>query len=209
MEWHNLDSDNPELFIYEQIGFDWMSGEGVSALQFTEQLRNLDSKTLTVRINSPGGDVFDGITMYNQLVAHQADVRVIIDGIAASAASIVAMAGDKISMAEASQMMIHDAWTIAAGNEAVMREIAEVLERIDGQIAGIYATRTGRRASTWCEIMNKDSYFTPEEAVEAKLADEVLKSNKRRPKANEKSTLVRAKGSQLPLIRTKLRGVGV
>ena len=197
------------LFIYEQIGFDWMSGEGVSALQFTEQLRNLDSKTLTVRINSPGGDVFDGITMYNQLVAHQADVRVIIDGIAASAASIVAMAGDKISMAEASQMMIHDAWTIAAGNEAVMREIAEVLERIDGQIAGIYATRTGRRASTWCEIMNKDSYFTPEEAVEAKLADEVLKSNKRRPKANEKSTLVRAKGSQLPLIRTKLRGVGV
>ena len=84
-----------------------------------------------------------------------------------------------------------------------------MLERIDGQIAGIYATRTGRRASTWREIMNKDSYFTPEEAVEAKLADEVLKSNKRRPKAEEKSTPVRAKGSQLPLIRTMLRGVCV
>ena len=88
-----------------------------------------------------------------------------------------------------------------------MREIGDVLERIDGQLATIYAARTASSSSKWREIMNKDTYYTPEEAVQAKLADEVLRTNKRRPKAEEKSTPVRIKGSQLPLIRTKLRGV--
>ena len=209
IEWHNLDSDNPELFIYEQIGFDWMSGQGVSAVEFAEQLKALSGKDLTVRINSPGGDVFDGVSIYNQLTSHDGKVHVIIDGIAASAASIIAMAGDKISMAETSQLMIHDSWTMAVGNEHDMREIAEVLERIDGQIAAVYAARTGRRASTWREIMNKDTYFTPEEAVDAKLADEILKSNKRRPKAETTAEPRQVKGSRLPLIKTKLRGVAI
>ena len=215
IEWKNLETDSPELYIYEQIGFDWMSGEGISALQFSEQLGQVSGKRITVRINSPGGDVFDGIAIYNQLVQHNGGVDVVIDGIAASAASIIAMAGDSIKMAETSQIMIHDAWTVAMGNEQVLREIAEVLEKIDAQIAGVYAARTGRRAATWREIMNQDSYFGPDEAVEAKLADEVLRSNKRRPKAEadppaaepiEKPKLA-APG--LPLIQLKRRVISI
>ena len=209
IEWHNLDSDNPELFIYEQIGFDWMSGQGVSAVQFSEQLKALSGKDLTVRINSPGGDVFDGVAIYNQLNNHDGEVHVVIDGIAASAASIIAMAGDRISMAETSQLMIHDSWTMAVGNEHAMREIADVLERIDGQLATVYAARTASSSSTWREIMNKDTYFTPEEAVEAKLADEVLKTNKRKKKYKKSAEMQQLKGSCLPLIKTKLRGVAI
>ena len=185
IEWHNLDTDEPELYIYEQIGFDWMSGEGVSAMQFTQQLNTLDGKDLTVRINSPGGDVFDGVAIYNQLREYPGHVHVIVDGIAASAASIIAMAGDRITMAQTSQLMIHDAWTMAMGNEQAMREIADVLEKIDDQIAGVYAQKSGRRKNTWREIMNKDTYYTPEEAIEAKLVDDVQTSSKKRPKAEQ------------------------
>ena len=213
MEWHNLDSENPELYIYEQIGFDWMSGEGVSAMQFAEQLNNLEGKDLTVRINSPGGDVFDGVAIYNQLNAYTGHVHVIIDGIAASAASIIAMAGDTVSMAQTSQLMIHDAWTMAMGNEQAMREIADVLEKIDDQIAGVYSIRSGRRKSTWREMMNKDTYFTPEEAIEAKLVDEVLKPAKKRPKAETQDAeqpgepAPRPKGRKVNLISAKLPAI--
>ena len=215
LEWKNLETDSPELFVYEQIGFDWMTGEGISALQFSEQLAQVDGKKVTVRINSPGGDVFDGIAIYNQLVQHNGGVDVIIDGIAASAASIIAMAGDSIKMAETSQLMIHDAWTVAMGNEQVLREIADVLEKIDDQIAGVYAARTGRRKKTWRDIMNKDSYFGPEEAVEANLADGIIQSNKRRPKAEaetpkaEPAQQFKAVAPGLPLIQLKRRLISI
>ena len=215
LEWKNLETDSPELFVYEQIGFDWMTGKGISALQFSEQLAQVDGKKVTVRINSPGGDVFDGIAIYNQLVQHNGGVDVIIDGIAASAASIIAMAGDSIKMAETSQLMIHDAWTVAMGNEQVLREIADVLEKIDDQIAGVYAARTGRRKKTWRDIMNKDSYFGPEEAVEANLADGIIQSNKRRPKAeaetpkSEPAQQPKAVAPGLPLIQLKRRLISI
>ena len=90
-----------------------------------------------------------------------------------------------------------------------MREIADVLERIDGQLATVYPARTASTSSKWREVMNKDTYFTPEEAVEAKLADEVLKTNKRKKKYNKSAERQQLKGSCLPLIKTKLRGVGV
>jgi ATP-dependent Clp protease protease subunit len=214
MEWHNLDSDNPELYIYEQIGFDWMSGEGVSAMQFADQLNNLEGKDLTVRINSPGGDVFDGVAIYNQLNTYTGHVHVIVDGIAASAASIIAMAGDRVSMAQTSQLMIHDAWTMAMGNEQAMREIADVLEKIDDQIAGVYSIRSGRRKNTWREIMNKDTYFTPEEAIEAKLVDDVLQTAKKKPKAEKQEpehfgepAPRRPKGRKVNLISAKLPAI--
>ena len=208
----NIDSDNPELYIYEQIGFDWMTGEGVSASAFKDQLNDLEGKDLTVHINSPGGDVFDGIAIFNQLLAYDGYVHVIIDGIAASSASIIAMAGDRISMAETSQIMVHDAWTMAVGNEQAMREVADVLAKIDEQIAGVYASRTGRRSSTWRDIMNKDTYYNPDEAVEAKLADEVIRNAKRRKKKREYENVIedqpiKANNRKVDQISIKLKAI--
>src|SRR3990172_7858441 len=115
-----------EILIYEYIGRDYF-GEGVSPKSFAEELKAFgDIRKLHVRINSPGGDVFDGNTIYNILRNHQAYIEVHIDGIAASVASVVAMVGDKIIISENAMMMIHDPWAIVGGEADEMRKMAEV-----------------------------------------------------------------------------------
>ena len=172
LEIKNQDS-NPEILIYEQIGLDWW-GDGVTAKSFAAQLADIQSDTIKVRINSPGGDVFDGITIFNLLAEHPADIDVSIDGIAASAASVIAMAGDRITAAKNAQMMIHSAWTVAAGNADDFLDVAELLGKIDGQIAETYAVRTGNSLETVRGLMSKDSYLTADEAYDLNLVDEVV-----------------------------------
>jgi ATP-dependent protease ClpP protease subunit len=161
-----------ELLIYDEIGF-W----GIWAVDVAAALSTL-SGPLHVRISSPGGDVFDGVAIYNMLADYPDQVTVTVDSLAASAASFIAMAGDTIRMNRASQMMIHDASGGCRGNAADMKAMAGLLDVISGTIAGIYASRAGGEVEEWRERMLVDggfgTWYTAEEAVEAGLADELV-----------------------------------
>src|SRR3990167_5198523 len=120
-----------EILIYEFIGEDFWSGRGMDAKRFSDELKALgDINKIIVRINSPGGDVFDGNTIYNILKAHKAQVEVRIDGIAASIASVIAMAGDKIIMPENAMMMIHNPWGFAAADAVALGFADEMIESV-------------------------------------------------------------------------------
>lgn len=174
--WMKAKDDEAEILIYEQIGEDWFGG-GISAKRFADDLKALgDIKTLNVRINSPGGSVFDGTTIYNQLVQHKATVNVFIDGIAASAASYVAMAGDTIKIAENGLFMIHNAWGITIGNAADMRKQAEVLDKIDSTIVTTYKKRTKQSEDKLKDWMAAETWFTGAEAVENGFADAIMEA---------------------------------
>lgn len=155
-----------EVFIYDEIGY-W----GVTAQDFARQLAALDVTDIQVRLNSPGGDAFDGIAIYNALRTHSASVTVVVDALAASAASIIAMAGDEIVMNVGSQMMIHDASGLCMGNASDMAEMVALLDRMSDNLAGIYAARVGGDAETWRDAMRAETWYTAEEAVAAGLAD--------------------------------------
>src|SRR5258707_1945466 len=128
-----------ELYVYDVIGAD-MFGEGITAASFTSAITDAgDISKITVRVNSPGGDAFEGLAIFNVLRGVGKPVNVLVDGLAASAASIVAMAGDTITMGEGSLMMIHNALCIAFGNAADMRKSADVLDTVSGSIADVYA----------------------------------------------------------------------
>ncbi len=168
-----------EILLYEQIGEDFWSGGGVSAKRFTDELKAAgDVSEINLRINSPGGVVFDGLTIYNALKDHPAKVVVDIDGIAASIASVIAMAGDEIRVAESAMLMIHDAQGLALGNHKEMEAMRDLLAKWDGQIAGVYAARTGRRVDTFRKLMDAETWFTAAEAKENGLADTII-PNKR------------------------------
>jgi len=157
-----------DIYIYDEIGY-W----GTEADSFSRQLRNLDVEQINLHINSPGGSVFDGVAIYNNLVSHKAKVIVYVDGLAASAASFIAQAGDEIIMLKGSVMMIHDASGLAWDNADGMRKTAEILDLLSDNIASIYAARAGGKSSVWREIMKEEAWYNPDEAVEAGLADKV------------------------------------
>jgi ATP-dependent protease ClpP protease subunit len=169
-----------EITIYEEIGFDPFSGEGITSKAFAAQLKDLGQVgQIRLFINSPGGDVFDGLSIYNQLQRHPARVDVKIDGIAASAASFIAQAGDSIEMAEGSMMMIHDAWGMFVGNSADGQRFVDSLEKVDGEIAGTYSRRSGRSASEFRALMDEETWLSATEAVGLGLADRVAVSREK------------------------------
>ena len=156
-----------KVIIYDAIGGWW----GVSASQFVADLADLDVDELEVHINSPGGAVWDGIAIMNALRQHRARVTVIVDGLAASAASVVAMAGDEVVMAEGAQMMVHQASGGAWGDADYLRDTAAILDKIDLNIAGIYARRAGGTRDSWLDVMRAETWYNADEAVAAGLAD--------------------------------------
>ena len=156
------------LHIYGVIGGYW---GGVDAAELVPALRALDVATLNVYINSPGGDVYEGIAIRNALRQHSANVVVTVDGLAASAASFIACAGDELVMGENAEIMIHDAWTIALGNADDMRLVAGDLDRISDNIAAMYAAKAGGEPTAWRELMKAETWYSAEEAVAAGLAD--------------------------------------
>ena len=156
-----------EVHIYDEIGY-W----GTSAKDFAQQLAELDVDRIQLRINSPGGNAWDGVAIMNTLRRHRARVEVTVDGIAASAASLIAMAGDHIVMNRSSQMMIHDTSGMAWGNAATMRETADLLDKLSDSYADAYAKRAGGTRSAWRDVMRAETWYTAEEAVLAGLADE-------------------------------------
>ena len=170
-DWYRIvdKMDGPaEVYIYDEIGY-W----GVTAKDFVDELRQVNAASIDLHLNSPGGDVFDGIAIYQALVDHSASVRTIVDSLAASAASFIAQAGDPVIMTPAATMMIHDAFGIAVGNAADMRDLADRLDKVSDTIAGIYAERAGGTVTAWRDAMRAESWYDADEAVAAGLASEV------------------------------------
>lgn len=166
-----------EVLIYEQIGKDFWDGSGVTAKGFVEDLAKLgDVDEISVRINSPGGSVADGIAIYNALKQHKAKVTTQVDAAAYSIASIIAMAGDSIVMAANAMMMIHDPWSIVAGNADDMRRAASILDINAGVLASTYAARTGKSVDEIRELMKAETWMTAQQAVEMGFADEAMEA---------------------------------
>lgn len=161
-----------EILIYDVIGADFF-GEGVTAKKVKAALEALgDVSDINVRINSPGGNVWDGIAIFNLLKEHKAQVHVHVDGLAASAASLIAMAGDLISMGDGSMMMIHNPWTFAYGDAKAMRKTGDILDKITQQFVGIYATRSGAKAKEVGEFMDAETWFSADDAIKHGFADD-------------------------------------
>lgn len=162
-----------EILIHEEIGADWY-GDGLTSRRFVSDLAKLgeDVKVLRVRINSPGGSVTDGVGIYNALRSHGARIDVVVEGLAASIASVIAMAGDNIAMLAGSLMMIHSPWTFAMGSAEDMRETADVLDKFEDALIDIYAKRTGKSHDDLKALLAAETWMNGEEAVDAGFADQ-------------------------------------
>lgn len=162
-------SDVTDISIMDEIG-GWF---GTTAQEFIDQVSAITTPKITLHLNSPGGEVFDAVAIYNALRDHDAEVTVKVEALAASAASFIAQAGDKIIMSRGSTMMIHDGMAFCVGNEKDMLGTANVLDKISNNIAGLYADRAGGTPESWRALMREEVWYTAQEAVDAGLADEV------------------------------------
>ncbi len=158
----------PEIKIYEDIGEDWF-GDGVSAKKISDQLAGMTGD-LTVRINSLGGDVFEGHAIYNLIKGYKGKTTVIVDGIAASAASVIAMAGDDVILPVNGMLMIHDPWTFAMGDARVMNKTAETLNSIKQSIVNVYEEKTGLDSKQISDMMEDETWLDVDQAVELGFA---------------------------------------
>ncbi len=156
--------------IFDEVGF-----FGVTAQNFISDLSEVKGD-IELHVNSPGGDIFDGIAIYNTLRQRDGTVSVVVDGLAASAASFIAQAASpgKLSMAPHSQLMIHEGFGAGIGNASDMRSLADLLDKASDNIAGIYSDRTGKPADYWRDAMRNETWYSDQEAVDEGLADKIL-----------------------------------
>lgn len=170
----NKKAAEADIYIYDEIGF-W----GTDAADFVKELQKLDASTFNVHINSPGGEIFDGLAIYNSLKQHKATINIFVDGLAASAASFIAQAGDTVTVARNAQMMIHDGIAMAYGNEKDMRDTADLLATLSNNIADIYHQAAKRRGTLdnsmeyFRGLMKAETWMNGGEAVDLGLADVV------------------------------------
>jgi ATP-dependent protease ClpP protease subunit len=168
--------DTAEIMIYGRIGGSFWD-DGVTSADMAEQLRDITVPNIHVRINSGGGDVFEGVAIHTQLRRHAATVTTFVDGLAASAASFIAQAGDRVVIARNAMMMIHDGMTGTYGGPKAHRLAMELLDKVSDNIADLYAARAGEDAEYWRNLMTVNdedgTWYTGQEAVDAGLADEV------------------------------------
>lgn len=169
--------EDRSISIYDVIGYDYWTGEGVTAKRVSGALRSLGKGPVTVNVNSPGGDIFEGLAIYNLLREHDGEVTVKILGLAASAASIIAMAGDTVQIARAGFLMIHNAWVVAMGNRNDLREFADTLEPFDRAMADIYSARTGAELKAMAKLMDAETWIAGYDAIEQGFADDYLPSD--------------------------------
>ncbi len=166
-------ADENTISIMDVIGEDWYGG--VSAARIDAALRYIGrDNPVTVYINSPGGDVFEGLAIYNLLKDHKGKVTVKIMGLAASAASVIAMAGDEIQIPKSAFYMIHNCWVCACGDQHYMRSTADYLDQFDDVVAEIYADRTGHPADEMARWMDEETWLNGKRAVEEKFADSLM-----------------------------------
>lgn len=175
------EADNT-ISILDVIGQDWF-GEGVTAKRISAALRAIGKNDVVVNVNSPGGDYFEGLAIYNMLREHPAKVTVKVLGIAASAASVIAMAGDEIQIARAGFLMIHNTWVIAMGDRHQLRDVADWLEPFDQSAIDIYAARTGLSDGELGKMLDRETWIGGSDAVDKGFADSLLPSDEVSAKA--------------------------
>lgn len=161
------------ISIYEPIGAEW-DGTGVTARRIGAALRSIGPRDVTVSINSPGGDFFEGVAIYNLLREHPARVTVRVVGLAASAASVIAMAGDDILMGDGAFFMVHNAWAVAVGNRHDMQAAAGLLEPFDAAMADLYAKRTGMKQEEVVKLMDAETWLGAKAALQDGFATGML-----------------------------------
>lgn len=192
--WYEVSNaaDRAVVDLYDEIGF-----MGVTASQFVKDLRAIKASTIELRVNSPGGSIVDGLAIYNALRDHPARVDTVVDGIAASAASWVMLAGDSVTMNRHSQVMIHDGMGLTLGSASDHREAADLLDRLSDNIAAIYASRAGGTAAQWRAAMTAETWYSAAEAVAAGLATQMV--------SDPTPTNVRIANTRNRLIRARAR----
>lgn len=175
VDWYNItnSTDSTEIMLYSAIGGHF----GVDASDFATELRAVTAPRINLHINSSGGDVFDGAAIYTALENHPATVTAYVDGVAAEAASFVAMAADRIVMSRAATMMVRDGSCLTYGNRDDHAVSASLLDKLSNTIAGLYAHRAGGTVAEWRERMlhnnGNGTWYTAKEAIAARLADEL------------------------------------
>ena len=166
--------NRPALLIYDVIDAWW----GVSAEMIKSALLNLqDATDIDVYINSPGGDVFEATAIHSSLISHPANIHMHIDGLAASAATRIAMAGDTINIAESGMYMIHFAWTLALGNANEIRQTADMLDKVDNTIVADYVAKTAADEQQIRDWMTAETWFTAQEAIDNGFVDGLIQRN--------------------------------
>ncbi|MEB9454433.1 head maturation protease, ClpP-related [Bacillus anthracis] len=169
---NSANTEETDLYMYGSISaYSWY--DGISSSKVREQLKNVTAKTINVHINSGGGDVFESIAISNLLKNHSATIVVHIDGLAASGASVIAMAADKIIMPKNTMMMIHKAWTYAAGNAEGLRKVADRLDKIDNAVTESYTSRFVGEKSELESLLAEETWLTAEECKTFGFCDEI------------------------------------
>ena len=171
--WVRNEDTNRTLVLNGQISDETWFGDEVTPGLFREEL-NAGEGDVTVWINSPGGDVFAAAQIYNMLMEYPGNVDVRIDGIAASAASVIAMAGNKVSMSPVAMMMIHNPMTVAMGDKKVMQQAIDMLDEIKESIINAYELKTGQSRTKIAHMMDAETWFNAKKAVELGFADDIL-----------------------------------
>lgn len=197
------DEEERSISVYDVIGQDFWTGEGVTAKRIAAALRSMGSGPVTVNVNSPGGDMFEGLAIYNLLREHKGEVTVKVIGLAASAASIIAMAGDKVQIGRSAFLMIHNAWVMAIGNRNELRDVADTLEPFDRAMASIYAARTGQDEKAMGKLMDRETWIGGSDAVEEGFADELLPADQIEQKGGK------ASASAVRRVESALRASGL
>lgn len=169
-QWYSIQAeaggDVVEVMIYDYIG-----RGGVDAAEFVKDFRAIKAKSITLRVNSPGGSVFDGMAIYNVVKDRSSEVTAIVDGLAASIASVIVMAAGRVTMSPASFLMIHQPWGAIVGNARELRELADLLDKTSGLIVDIYAAKTGKTKDEILALMDAETWYSGADAVDAGFAD--------------------------------------
>ena len=174
-KWYKIinKSEIAEIWIYEMIGEDFWSGGGVTAKNFQKELSAIKASQIDLHINSPGGEVFDGIAIYNLLKQHPANVTTYIDGLAASIASVIALAGDTIYMAENALMMIHNPYGLVKGMADDMRKMADRLDIVRDSISKAYISKTDKPEDEINALMDAETWMSADDAMEFGFIDDI------------------------------------
>ncbi len=172
-DWYKIeakgDSDEAEIFLYDVIGWPYND-----VFDLIRALSQLDVKNIILRVNSPGGDVFDGMAIFNALREHPANVTAKIEGLAASVASVIPLAADEVQAHKNSMYMIHDPWTVMAGNQYELREVADILQKISGNMIEAYSDKSNVGNRELKEMMKEETWFTAKEAKDRGFVDTIL-----------------------------------
>lgn len=204
--WYRIENKGPKnaakVYIYEDI-----SEYGVTADDFVRELDSLGEDTdIDLHLNTPGGNVWDGIAIYNNLKMHKGRVTAYVDSIAASAGSVIAMAADEVVMARNASLMIHNAQGVGVGDARVMRELADLLEKTSDNIADIYTQKAGKEKEYWQSLMDAETFFSAQEAIDEGLADTIFGEEKK-PETKDEPEVEAALSIDVVGLQEALKGV--